>query len=233
LWVPRSQIQGILDSAPSDPAFQSAVNSLLQSSGQFILKSTIQSLLNSTPESTTQPAPESTTQPASELTTQPAPESTTQPASESTIIIPDNRPIWPGRPELIYRQYLAEKEAWLADNPGFGTPASYRRSRGLEIYSAVLIRRYRHALPLWRLDLDTETLLKDDIAEWSNEEISAWLDWKEVQDQEATREADRQVEAELIKAGGFGRSKERGVRGLWDRIDADIEARNVQYRFTN
>ena len=29
LWVPRSQIQGILDSAPSDPAFQSAVNSLL------------------------------------------------------------------------------------------------------------------------------------------------------------------------------------------------------------
>ena len=217
MWVPRSQIQGILDSAPSDPAFQSAVNSLLQSSGQFILKSTIQSLLNSTPESTTQPASESTT----------------QLASESTIIIPDNRPIWPGRPELIYRQYLAEKEAWLADNPGFGTPASYRRSRGLEIYSAVLIRRYRHALPLWRLDLDTETLLKDDIAKWSNEEISAWLDWKEVQDQEATREADREAEAELIEAGGYGRSKERGVRGLWDRIDADIEARNVQYRFTN
>ena len=96
-----------------------------------------------------------------------------------------------------------------------------------------MIRRYRHALPLWRLDLDTETLLKDDIAEWSNEEISAWLDWKEVQDQEATREADREAEAELIEAGGYGRSKERGVRGLWDRIDADIEARNVQYRFTN
>ena len=71
-----------------------------------------------------------------------------------------------------------------------------------------MIRRHRHALPLWRLDLDTETLLKDDIAEWSNEEISAWLDWKEVQDQEATREADREAEAELIKAGGYGRSKE-------------------------
>ena len=68
---------------------------------------------------------------------------------------------------------------------------------------------------------------------WVGEEVSAWLDWKEVQDQEATREADREVEAELIKAGGFGKSKERGVRGLWDRIDADIEARNVQYRFTN
>ena len=75
-------------------------------------------------ESTTQPASESTTQPASESTTQPAPESTPELTPESTIIIPDTRPIWPGRPELIYRQYLAEKEAWLADNPGFGTSAS-------------------------------------------------------------------------------------------------------------
>ena len=125
---------------------------------------------------TTQPASESTTQPAPESTTQPAPESTPELTPESTIIIPDTRPIWPGRPELIYQQYLAKKEAWLADNPGFGTLASYRQSRGLKIYSAVLIRRYRHALLLWRLDLDTETLLKDDIAKWSNEEISAWLD---------------------------------------------------------
>jgi hypothetical protein len=220
LWVPRASVQGILDSAPSDPALKSAVNSLLQSSGQFILKSTIQSLLNSTPESTTQPASESTTQPASE--------STTQPASDLTIIIPDTRPIWPGRPELIYRQYLAKKEAWLADNPGV-TPASYRRSRGLEIYSLSWIKQRRQGLPIWRLDLDTETLLKEDIAEWSYDEVSAWLDWGKVQDQEV----ERQAEAELIEAGGFGRSKERGIRGLWDRVDADIEARNTQYRFTN
>ena len=153
---------------------------------------------------------------------------TTQPAPESTIIIPDTRPIWPGRPELIYRQYLAEKEAWLADNPRV-KPASYRRSRGLEIYSLSWIKE----LPIWRLNLDTKTLDKEATAVWVGEEVSAWLDWKEVQDQEATREADREVEAELIKAGGFGKSRERGVRGLWDRIDADIEARNVQYRFTN
>ena len=148
MWVPRSQIQGILDSAPSDPAFQSAVNSLLQSSGQFILKSTIQSLLNSTPELTTQPAP------------------------ESTIIIPDNRLIWPGRPELIYRQYLAEKEAWLADNPRV-KPASYCRSRGLEIYSLSWIKEYCKELPIWRLNLDTETLNKEATAMWVGEEVSA------------------------------------------------------------
>jgi hypothetical protein len=35
-------------------------------------------------------------------------------------------------------------------------------------------------------------------------------------------EVEKQVEAELIEVGGFGRSKERGIRGLWNRIDADI-----------
>ena len=82
---------------------------------------------------------------------------------------------------------------------------------------------------MWRLDLGTETLLKEDIAEWSYEQVSAWLDWGKVQD----KEVERQVEVELIEAGGFGRSRVRGIRGLWDRVDADIEAQNTQYRFTN
>ena len=47
-------------------------------------------------------------------------------------------------------------------------------------------------------------------AEWSYKEVSAWLDWGKVQDQEV----ERQVEAELIKAGGFGRRRERSIRGL-------------------
>jgi hypothetical protein len=55
-----------------------------------------------------------------------------------------------------------------------------------------------------------KTLLKDDIAEWSYKEVSAWLDWGKVQDQEV----ESQVEAELIKAGGFGRRRERSIRGL-------------------
>jgi hypothetical protein len=218
LWVPRATIQVILDNNPNiDPTFKSTIDSLLQSSGQFILKSTIGLLLNSIPESTTQPASESTTQLASEST------------PGSTIIIPDTRPIWPGRPELIYRRYLAEKAAWLADNPGINTPASYRRSKGLEIYSASWIRQRRQALPMWRLDLDTETLLKEDMAVWSNEEISAWLDWGKIEDQEA----DRLAEVELIEAGGFGKSRIGGLRGAWDRVNTEFEARDVQYRFTN
>ena len=113
------------------------------------------------------------------MTIQPVPESTSELTPESTIIIPDIRPIWPGRPELIYRQYLDQKEARLANNPRV-KPASYRRSRGLELYSLSWIKQRRKGLPIWRLDLDTETLLKEDIAEWSNEEVSAWLDWGKV-----------------------------------------------------
>jgi hypothetical protein len=169
LWIPRSTVQGILDSSTtSQPALKSALNSVLQSSGQFILKSTIQSILNST-----------------KLTTQPAPKST----PESTIVLPDTRPIWPGRPELIYQQYLAEKEAWLADNLEV-QPASYRKARGLEIYSLSWFRRRRLELPKQRLDLVTETLLKG-TPDWTYEVVSAWLDWDKIQEEEV----DKQVEA--------------------------------------
>ena len=89
-YVPRSTIQGLLDSATgSQSALKSALQSVLDSGDQLIPKSTIQSIL----ESTTQPALE------------PAPEPAPEPAN--------TRPIYPGRPELIYRRYLAEKEVWL------------------------------------------------------------------------------------------------------------------------
>jgi hypothetical protein len=49
---------------------------------------------------------------------------------ENTTIEVDIRPIWPGRPELIYQAYLAEKNTWLAANPAI-QPAQYRNKRGL------------------------------------------------------------------------------------------------------
>jgi hypothetical protein len=76
--------------------------------------------------------------------------------------------------------------------------------------------------------LDIETLLQGS-PHWTNEEVTAWLDW----DKKKEEEVKRQVEAERITAGGFGESKERGIRGLMSRIGADIEANSIQYRFTN
>jgi hypothetical protein len=250
LFIPRSTVQSILDSA-SQSTLKSALQSVLDSGDQLILKSTIQSILESTSQpvlnstsqtvlnSTSQPVVNSTSQTALNSTNRPVVNSTTLPVVNSTTLpvvnsttqpVPesiDTRPIWPGRPELIYRQYLAEREFWLADNPGV-RPASYRRARGLEIYPYHWIRERRRELPIQRLDLDTEILLEG-IADWTNAEVSAWLDWDKIKDQEV----ERQVEAELVIEGGFGQGRRRGVQGHWNRLEADIEARNAQYRFAD
>ena len=138
------------------------------------------------------------------------------PASTSEApAVPDTRPIWPGRPELLYKQYLAEKEAWLLAHPDV-RPAKYRTARGLEVYSVRWCNENRRYLPWERIDIETETEL-DKALNWTHEEISAWLDNDALKDQEIEKE----VEAELISIGGFGQSKERGVRGLQNRIQRD------------
>jgi hypothetical protein len=52
------------------------------------------------------------------------------PEPENPPIQTDPRPIWPGRIEVIYQAYLAEKTTWLAANPTI-RPAQYRSKRGL------------------------------------------------------------------------------------------------------
>ena len=139
----------------------------------------------------------------------------------------DTRPIWPGRPELIYQQYLAEKEAWLATHPTI-RPANYRKARGLPLYSIKWCKEQHRYLPFQRLNLETETLLEGR-PHWTVEEVSAWLDNENIKEQEV----ERVVEEELISVGGYGQSGERGVEGLWNRIKSESAAENQGYRFTN
>lgn len=147
---------------------------------------------------------------------------------ESTTIEVDTRPIWPGRPELIYQAYLAEKEAWLAANPAV-LPAQYRNKRGLTRWSESWCRQHKKFLPYQRLDLQSETLILGD-PNWSYEELRAWLDW----DEKKQEEADQEAEAELITAGGFGRvRKDQGLRGGMSRIMGGVAAENRMYRFIN
>jgi hypothetical protein len=151
-----------------------------------------------------------------------------QPPSPTSSEAPaalDTRPIWPGRPELLYKQYLAKKEAWLIAHLDV-QPANYRTARGLEVYSVRWCNENRRYLPRERIDLQTETEL-DEALNWTHEEISAWLDNDALKDQEIEQE----VEAELISAGGFGQNNERGVRRLQKRIRMDQEAQREQYRF--
>ena len=62
------------------------------------------------------------------------------------IPVVDTRPIWPGRPEHIYKQYLAEKEAWLATHPTVRL-ANYRKARGLPLYSIKRCKEQNRYLP--------------------------------------------------------------------------------------
>jgi hypothetical protein len=117
----------------------------------LIPKATIQRILESHPAPPPEPSPE------------PSPEPT-----------PNTRPIWPGRPELIYKQYLAEKEAWLTAHPTV-RPSNYREKRGLQSYSPRYCKEQSRYLPDHRIDLETETILKGR-PHWTTEEVEAWLD---------------------------------------------------------
>jgi hypothetical protein len=85
----------------------------------------------------------------------------------------DSRPIWPGRPEVIYQTYIAEKEARLALNPTI-RPAQYRKKGGLTAWSKQWCRQNKKFLPSARLNLHTEILAGD--PNWTYEELEAWLD---------------------------------------------------------
>jgi hypothetical protein len=74
------------------------------------------------------------------------------PASSEAPAALDTRPIWLGRPKLLYKQYLAEKEAWLIAHPDV-RPANYRTARGLEVYSVRWCNENRRYLLRERINL--------------------------------------------------------------------------------
>jgi hypothetical protein len=141
----------------------------------------------------------------------------------------DTRLIWPGRIELIYQAYLAEKNTWLATNPTV-QPAQYRSKRGLQKWSKAACdrRSLRWQLPLKRLNLETETLIEGQ-PKWTDEEIYTWLDW----DQQQEQLIEQQVEAEVVAAGGYGGDSRRGIGHIHAHIEAEVATERSQYRFHN
>jgi hypothetical protein len=60
---------------------------------------------------------------------------------------PPLKPLGPKRPEMIYMQYVAEKESWLAQNPHVGTsPNEYRKARGWPVYTKEVLGQWRKHL---------------------------------------------------------------------------------------
>ena len=84
---------------------------------------------------------------------------------------------------------MAEKKAWLTAHPEV-QPAEYRTVRGLEYHSKRWLNQTCKGLPLWRLDLATETLNKEAYAAWTDEEVETLLDYQTELDREADQEAE-------------------------------------------
>ena len=132
----------------------------------------------------------------------------------------DTRPIWPGRPEVIYTNYLATKEAWLATYP-IVEPSDYYREAGLKVWGRRYYEEQRAYMPMDRLDLSTGTVIRQRLNRWSNKEVEAYLDYQDQLDQEA--EAEEQLQ------GFGGRNKEHIIAE--GRAKARKEARI--YRFVD
>ena len=135
----------------------------------------------------------------------PLPSLSPEPATQPVPKLADTRPIWPGRPELIYKRYVKEKEDWLRAYSDV-QPAQYRAARGLEHYSKRWLDENRWYLGRQRLDLETETFTEP--ANWTDEEVEAFLDWNT----QETIEVEMQQEVEFNIRGGL--SAERGTRDL-------------------
>jgi hypothetical protein len=142
---------------------------------------------------------------------------------EDDLEIKDTRPIWPSRPEAIYSQYLADKEAWLALHPTIQS-SNYHIAAGLKCWGIRWCKEQAKFLPSQRLDIKAGKLL-DGRPHWTTEEIEAWLDFEALKD----AEADRLAEEELAKTGGF--RGQRGVKSIWAGIDSEKATERVLYRF--
>ena len=147
------------------------------------------------------------------------------PEPENPATEVDTRPIWPGRVEVIYQAYLAEKNIWLAANPTV-RPAQYRSKRGLQKLTKAICDSYKWKLPRQRIDLESETLIEGPPG-WLTEEIQAWLDWDQIQEEAL----EQQLEVEFVAAGGFGSERRRGIGHINRQIEAEVATERSQYRF--
>ncbi len=143
----------------------------------------------------------------------------------------DNRPIWPGRVEVIYETYLAIKSEWLAVNKVV-REKDYRKKAGLKDHNsdAGWCTYHSKFMPTSRLDLTTELLLPGR-PHWKREEIEAFVDDEKRQD-DAMEARDL---AKFKAQGNFGVQK----RGLGVRQDfvtgfvANTARDKVRYRFSD
>jgi hypothetical protein len=169
---------------------------------------------------------EATPTPIERLASEPLASEASEP---SAYAIPENevetRPVWPGRIEVIYATYIAKKAAFLAAHPTV-QESNYRKFCGLKVWKPLNRRYQKRFLPQQRVDITAKKLI-DRRANWSSEEIDAYLDYQAVRE----REIEAEEEARIVAQGGFGRSKDQGISGLLGQINRSIQEDETQYCF--
>ncbi len=86
------------------------------------------------------------------------------------------KPLGPNRPEMVFLRYKAEKEAWLANNPTV-RPSEYRKKRGWSTLRPSKLKEHLRHMPPERREPSGKLIQAK--ANWSTEEIMAWLDNEE------------------------------------------------------
>lgn len=139
----------------------------------------------------------------------------------------DTRPIWPGRIEVIYAKYIAEKTVWLTSHPHIQA-SEYRSARGLTIYTPK-DRRY-HALSRTsvlryteRIDLTTEKVVAGK-PNWSDEELDAYIDYQ----LNAEADLEKGLLEEFVAAGCLNTHRPNDIH---QRIERDIDDESARYQF--
>ena len=153
------------------------------------------------------PEPAATPEPTPEVGPEPEPEV-------------DTRPIWPGRLEMIYKEYLAQKARFLAKNP---MVQDYRQATSLEEISKRICRDKAWKMPPQRLNLETKTFMEGH-PHWTNEEVMAWLDYEQ-------QKEDEQYEVERVQLQARG-GRFSGGRGILQMdVHRQLEEDRRLYRF--
>lgn len=126
----------------------------------------------------------------------------------------------PDRPEVLLQAYLAEKEAWLAQHPTV-RPAEYRKARKWTTPRPKVLKEQAFYMPRERREL-TGTIIADK-ANWTNEEITVWLDNEQRKDEEEYNGLQVEFDA---NGQTFATN---GPRDIWARVEEEHARESERY----
>jgi MULE transposase-like protein len=145
-----------------------------------------------------------------------APTASTVPVASPILAVPTAptipKQLSPDRPEVLIQAYLAEKTAWLAQHPTV-QPAEYRKAQKWKTPRPKVLKEQVFYMPRERRDLTGRIIA--DKANWTNEEITVWLDNEEKKEQDEYN----RLESEFVRNGN--RHTENRSRDIWARLEEE------------